>query len=167
MAEVSSFVSWSSLSQHIHNCSAFMQLSVNVLRILLYLVSKSMARASSSSSKSISSSSSKSSSGKSRASHSSFRSWKEGYFTIGLLCQTTYFHFVIRMPPESIQASHNWQKYPIFLDFEINTKNAENGRKPRRCWFWLKDCVSHNPSLCFGWIFYSYDVNYFYDQKRP
>merc|ERR1719464_1357677 len=51
-----------------------MQLSVNVLRILLYLVSKSMARASSSSSKSISSSSSKSSSDKSRASHSSFRS---------------------------------------------------------------------------------------------
>ena len=56
------------------NCMKSEQLSVNMLRILLYLVSKSMARASSSSSKSISSYSSKSSSGKSRASHSSLKS---------------------------------------------------------------------------------------------
>ena len=73
-ADVRFFVSSSSLSQQLHKCSALMQLSESALSNLLYLESKSIARASSSSSKSISSPSSKSSFGKSRVSHSSFRS---------------------------------------------------------------------------------------------
>ena len=74
-ADVRFFVSSSSLSQQLHKCSALMQLSESALSNLLYLESKSIARASSSSSKSISSPSSKSSFGKSRVSHSSFKSW--------------------------------------------------------------------------------------------
>ena len=75
-AAVSSFVSSSNLVQQTIKFSAFMQLSVKVFRILLYLESKSIALASSSSSRSNSSSSSNSSFGSSRFSHSSLRSWK-------------------------------------------------------------------------------------------